>query len=54
MRGIKDLWFRLNALFGRRRFDRELEDEVRFHLEMEAEKHRARGLSADEAYRRLA
>jgi len=52
MREIKDLWFRLKALLGRRRFDRDLDEEVRFHLEMEAEKHRARGLSAEEAYRR--
>lgn len=52
MRGIKDVWFRLKALFGRRGLDRDLDEEVRFHLEMEAEKHRARGLSAEEAYRR--
>ena len=40
---------RLRLLTGRRAFERELEDEMRFHLEMEAQKHEERGLSPQAA-----
>ncbi len=41
--------FRMRAWFGRRRLDRELTEEVEFHLEKEAEKLRASGLSDEQA-----
>jgi predicted permease len=40
---------RLRLLLGRRSFERELDDEMRFHLEMEAKQHEARGLSPEAA-----
>jgi predicted permease len=40
---------RLRLLMGRRAFEQELEDEMRFHLEMEAKKHEERGLSPEAA-----
>ncbi len=42
---------RLAALVRRRRTDEELEDELQFHLAMEAGKHRASGASAHDATR---
>jgi predicted permease len=41
----------LDRLFRRSRTERELDEEMRFHLDMEIEKHRARGLSAGDARR---
>jgi hypothetical protein len=46
-----DLRMRLAALVRRRRTDKELEDELQFHLAMEARKHRAHGASAHDASR---
>jgi hypothetical protein len=40
---------RLRALFGRDKLERELDDEVRFHLEMQIEDNVKRGMSPDEA-----
>ncbi|MBZ5496592.1 MAG: ABC transporter permease [Acidobacteriia bacterium] len=40
---------RLSVLFRRDRLDRELEEEMRFHLEMQAEENRQNGMDADEA-----
>jgi predicted permease len=40
---------RLRALWSRRRLDRDLEDELRFHLAMREADYRAAGLGADEA-----
>jgi hypothetical protein len=34
---MRELWRRLASLFRRARFDRELEEEMRFHLEMKAQ-----------------
>jgi predicted permease len=48
-----DVRLRLTALVRRRHTDQELEDELQFHLAMEARKQRAHGASAPEA-RRLA
>jgi len=40
---------RIAGIFRQRRRDRELDDEVRFHLEMTAEKYQRQGMSANEA-----
>ncbi len=44
-----DLLLRLRTLAHRRRAESELEEEVSFHLEMEARKNRAEGMSASQA-----
>jgi len=44
-----NLWLRLKALFQREKLDRELEDELAFHLAMREENNRAAGVSAEEA-----
>ncbi|MBO0719358.1 MAG: ABC transporter permease [Blastocatellia bacterium] len=46
---LLQLWHRLLFYTRRDRFDRELEEEMRFHLEMKAEENLAAGISADEA-----
>src|SRR5262249_16167747 len=43
------VWRRLLFYFRRNRFDRELEEEMRFHQEMRAEENLAGGLSEEEA-----
>jgi predicted permease len=53
MRWIHDLLFRLRALLVPRLMEQELDDEIRFHLEMEVEKLVGQGMGEDEA-RRLA
>src|SRR5262245_32720346 len=40
---------RLRGLFLKRKLERELEDEIRAHLEMQVEDHLAQGMSRDEA-----
>jgi putative ABC transport system permease protein len=52
-RWLGDAWFRVRALMGRGRMERDMEDEVGFHLEMEERKYRAQGMGPEEA-RRLA
>lgn len=47
-----DLRFRWRALFRRAELERELDEELRFHLEREAANHERRGVSATEASRR--
>ena len=47
-----DLKFRLRALFQRRSMERELDDELRFHIEHETEKYIREGMSPDDARRR--
>lgn len=49
MEGPGELWRRFLFLFGRSRFNRELEEELRFHLESQAERNRADGMDGDEA-----
>ena len=49
---VNDLRYRLRALFGRKRMETELDEELRFHVEREAEKYRAAGMSEEEARRR--
>src|SRR5215475_13989452 len=49
MRSITGIWLRLKALVRRERLDRDLDDEVAFHLAMREEKNRAGGTADDEA-----
>lgn len=46
---MNTLWLRLRALWKRRQLDRDLEDELRFHLEMREAGYRAGGVTGDEA-----
>src|SRR4051812_30612461 len=39
---------RLRKLLGRRSFERELEEELRFHMDMAASRHAGRGRDTDE------
>ena len=48
---LRTLIAQLRGLIRRRRIEREAEDELRFHVEMETEANRTRGLSPDEARR---
>ena len=45
------LWLKIRALLARERAERDLHDELDFHIEMQARKHRAAGVDADEAMR---
>ena len=47
-----DLRYRARALFNRRALERELDDELRFHIECEAEKYERAGVPRAEAMRR--
>ncbi len=49
---LRDLCFRWRALVARGKMDRDLDDEIRFHLEREAQAGIARGLAPEEARRR--
>jgi predicted permease len=49
---LSDLLFRVRSLFRRNAVDRELDEELRFHLEQQVEKHIREGLPRDEAVRR--
>jgi predicted permease len=46
---LRDLKLRARALFARRRVERELDDELSFHVERETQKLIATGLTVDEA-----
>src|SRR5215813_1139 len=46
---LSQLWRRLLFYVRRERFDRELEEEMRFHLEMKAEENAEAGVSPEEA-----
>jgi hypothetical protein len=50
---LNDLLFRLRALLRRNSMGAELDEELRFHIEHEIEKHRRSGMSVDEAKRRV-
>lgn len=52
MSALTDFFERVRALFMRRREERDLAEELRFHVEMEAEHQRASGASELEALRR--
>ena len=49
---FSDLWFRVRALFRRRSVERELDEELRFHVERQVEKYMLDGMSCEEATRR--
>jgi len=46
---LKEAWLRAKALVKRKRLERDLEEELEFHLAMRAEKNRALGIGADDA-----
>jgi putative ABC transport system permease protein len=48
---LRDLQLRLRALFRRKAVEDELDDELRFHLDRQIEKHMKRSLSREEAMR---
>lgn len=48
---MSDFLLRLRALFLRRRAERDLDDEISFHLEMETRKHVAAGMPPEQAAR---
>jgi putative ABC transport system permease protein len=48
---LADLWFRLRSLFGSTRADRDLADELQFHLDCEQGKLAERGIDRAEAHR---
>ncbi|MFZ0688625.1 MAG: ABC transporter permease, partial [Acidobacteriaceae bacterium] len=52
MSGLKTFWSRGAAMFRRKKLDRELDEELRAHLEMAAEEYRRRGMSTEEARRK--
>src|SRR5919108_106608 len=49
---LSDLWIRVRALFRRKSIEKELDEELKFHLERQVEKYVQTGLSRDEALRR--
>src|SRR5947208_11489405 len=49
---FSDLWYRLRAILGFGSRERDLDDELRFHLDRQVEKHVASGLSREQAMRR--
>lgn len=49
---LSDLWIRFRTLFRRATVERELDSELRFHLDRQTEKHIRAGFSHDEARRR--
>ena len=49
---LSELRYRLRALFRRGELERELDEELHFHLEHEAEKLRREGLNTGESRRR--
>ena len=44
-----ELWLKIKAIFKRKQLDRDLEDELAFHLAMREEKNRERGAEGEEA-----
>lgn len=51
MSGLRAVISRCAAMFRKQKVDREIDDELRAHLEMAAEENQRRGMSADEAWR---
>src|SRR2546422_9944300 len=49
MNTIRQLWRRLLSLLRRERHEREMEEEMRFHLEMQIEQNLSSGMAAEEA-----
>src|SRR5262249_22447863 len=46
---VSQLWRRLLSLLRRGRYEREMEEEMRFHLEMQVEQNLTSGMAAEEA-----
>src|SRR3979411_1653333 len=46
-----EIWRRVMAVARRRQLDRDLEEEMRFHLDMKARDHRDAGLDTEQARR---
>src|ERR1700674_2991475 len=46
---LTEAWLRAKALLMRKRLERDLEEELEFHLAMRAEKNRAFGIGANDA-----
>src|SRR5438105_6757268 len=49
---LSGIRYRLRALFSRASVEQELDDELRFHIEREAEKYEREGMSHEAALRR--
>ncbi len=49
MRMLRQILFRFGSLFGRGRREREMQEEMAAHLEMQEQANRARGMDAEEA-----
>ena len=49
MANVKQIWRRLLSYLRRDQFDRDLEEEMRFHQMMRAEENRGEGMPAEEA-----
>ena len=49
---LNDLIYRLRALFSRQSVEHELQEELQYHLEREAEKYRKAGAEPEVAMRR--
>jgi putative ABC transport system permease protein len=52
MTSIREGWQRLRALIRRDTLERRLDEEIRFHLDQQADKHLRAGMTPDEARRR--
>ena len=50
---LSDFRYRLRALFRRNSVERDLDDELQFHLERQKDKYIASGMPANEAARRV-
>jgi hypothetical protein len=50
---LTDLRYRLRAFFRRSHIERDLDDELRFHLDRQKDKYLASGMSPTEAARRV-
>lgn len=49
MGGLGELWRRLGMFFRRKEFDRDMDEEIRLHLELREKEQAANGLPAEEA-----
>src|SRR5215468_388000 len=47
---ISQIWRRTLSLLRRGRYEREMEEEMRFHLEMQIEQNLSAGMAAEEAH----
>src|SRR5215813_11140169 len=49
MSWLRGLWLRVRYYLFRTRYDREMEEEMRFHLELRAAEHQHAGMTEDDA-----